>query len=161
MSKIRASNIKLSISKDKFTAAIDSDEFEAPTEGELVPLECAITNFGWDFGSAEEEDTTPLCEAEARHTSYSLRGKGTITMDMFFEPKSAAYKSVIASNTDLMTRYIKVEYLDDEKVVVLTREVLGTVESVNETAEVGNHVRASISIGTSGKVKPTDGKVGA
>lgn len=151
MSKIRAANIKLSISKEK------ADSLESVPTG-LVSLECAITSFGWDFGSAEEEDTTPLCEAEARHTDYSLRGKGTITLDMFFDPKSEAYKSILASNTDLAKRYIKAEYLDDEGKIVMTREVLGTVESVNETAEVGNHVRASISIGTSGKVKTTDGE---
>ena len=153
MSKIRASNIKLSISKEK------ADSLEgAPSD--LISLECAITSFGWDFGSAEEEDTTPLCEEEARHTDYSLRGKGTITIDMFFDPTLEAYKSILASNTDLAKRYIKAEYLGDDKESILTREVLGTVESVNEVAEVGNHIRASISIGTSGKVKVTDGKVG-
>lgn len=150
MSKVRASNIELLISKER----VDSLE-TAPSD--LVSLECSITSFGWDFGTAEEEDTTPLCEDEARHTEYSLRGKGTITIDMFFDPESEAYQSLLQSNNDLYKRYIKAIYKNDDK-VVMTREVLGTVESVNETAEVGTHVKASISIGTSGKVKVTEGE---
>lgn len=153
MSKVRASNLKIYISKEK------AETLEgAPTD--LLSLECAVTNFNWDFGSAEEEDVTPLCEAEARHTEYSLRGKGTISFGMFFDTEGEARKALETSNADLAKRYIKVEYLNDEKTVFLTREVLGTVESLNETVETGGFVRIEVSIGTSGKVKSTDGKVG-
>lgn len=152
MSKIKSSWIEILISKER------ADSLEsAPTD--LVSLECKATSFGWDFGAAEEDDTTPLCEEESRHTEYSLKGKGTISLEMFFEPDSEAYNSIEASNTDLQKRYIKVIYKDVDKKVVLTREVLGTVESISEATEVGTYIRATISIGTSGRVKKTKGEV--
>lgn len=151
MSKIRSSNVTIGISK-AYVSSLDGDVLS------LAQLECSMKDFSWDFGTAEEIDTTPICEKEARRTEYSLRGKGSMTFDVFLEPDSDGIKSLRESNTDLRTRLIVVEYKDDADKVIETRKVLGTVESISENAAVGDYVNWSITIGTSGRVAITEGE---
>lgn len=151
MSKIRSSNVTIGISKE-YAGSLDA---VSPV---LVNLECDVKDITWDFGTAEEIDTTPLCEKEARRTEYSLRGKGSISFDVYLKKKSDAIKSLRASNTDLKTRLIVVTYSDDDEKVIETRKVLGTVESITENMPVGDYVNWSITIGTSGRVAIDEGE---
>lgn len=140
--KVRSGGMKIQISKEPH-----SDVDAPPEEAGLTALECSAKSWSLDKGQAEKQDVTPLCEKESRQYEYALKDGGTASFDMFFNLTDPAYKAINDCHKDLKKRYIKVTHSDGS-----TQEMLGTVEQVQETANVGEFVNASITIGLSGKI---------